>query len=131
MPHMHVDAEIHPRAVKPLLDRCHDARLSRPWRAVEDHDPAELHAALHPFGSHLDHLGATVTANTSWSDMATPLPSTAAMIVGSEQSRPRAKSQSILPKGGGGVPSGRGRRVGAFARLPPRHSEPRPARSAN
>ena len=50
-------------------------------------------------------------------DEQTPAGSTAAITAGSLQTRPRANSQSILPKGGAGVPSGRERWVVASMTL--------------
>jgi len=54
-----------------------------------------------------------VTASASWSEMATPFSSTAGITAGSLHKRPRAKNQSILPRGSAGVPSGRVRWVRA------------------
>ena len=58
-----------------------------------------------------------VTTSASWSEIATPAVSTAGITAASVHRSPREKSQSILPKGGGGVPSGRVRCVGASATL--------------
>ena len=74
----------------------------------------------------LPQAGVTVTASASWSEMAVPSGATAAMIAGSVHRRPRANSQSILPKGGAGVPSGLVRWVGAR----PRCSSPSRSRAA-
>ena len=66
--------------------------------------------------------GPMATVRSSWSEIAAPASSTAGTVCGSAAIRPRLKNQSILPKGGGGVPSGRVRCVGTPSALQARQS---------
>jgi hypothetical protein len=54
-----------------------------------------------------------VMVSNSWSEIAVPLASTAAIVCAAVTLSPLVKNQSRRPNGGAGVPSGRERWVGS------------------